>query len=82
MRTPQQNQLLLYCPPIGQIDLNTNCRPSHYTYPASLQHLHSKTQLLGEIVALIDLDAICLQTRKLVFLIKSWIRSSGHTKPT
>ena len=58
MRIPQQNQLLFDCPPVWQIDLNTNCRHRIIPILRALQHLYSKTELLGEIVALIEHDVL------------------------
>lgn len=58
MRIPQQNQLLLHCPPVGQIDLNTNCRHRIIPILRGLQHLHSQTELLDGILALIQRDVL------------------------
>jgi len=58
MRIPQQNQMQLDCPPVGQIDLNTNCRHRIVPILRALQHLHSKTEVLGEILALIQRDVL------------------------
>ena len=60
MRIPQQNQdqLLLHCPTIGQIDLNTNCRHRIIPILRALQHLHSQTEVLDAIVALIQRDVL------------------------
>jgi len=60
MRIPQQNQdqLLLHCPTIGQIDLNTNCRHRIIPVLRALQHLHSQTEVLDKIVALIEGDVL------------------------
>jgi IS5 family transposase len=58
MRIPQQNQMQLDCPPVGQIDLNTNCRHRIIPILRALQHLHSKTEVLGEILALIERDVL------------------------
>ena len=58
MRIPQQNQLQLDCLTIEQIDLNTNCRHRIVPVLRGLQHLHSQTELLDEILALIQRDVL------------------------
>lgn len=58
MRIPQQNQLQLDCRPIGQIDLNTNCRHRIIPVLRGLQHLHAQTETLDEILALIQHDVL------------------------
>lgn len=58
MRIPQQNQLQLDCPPIGQVDLNTNCRHRIIPVLRALQHLHSQTEVLDEILGLIERDVL------------------------
>ena len=58
MRIPQQDQLQLDCLSIGQIDLNTNCRHRIIPVLRGLQHLHSQTELLDEILALIQRDVL------------------------
>ena len=58
MRIPQQDQLLLHCPPVGRIDLNTNCRHRIIPVLRALQHLHSQTAVLDQIVALIERDVL------------------------
>jgi hypothetical protein len=58
MRIPQRSQLQLDCPPVGQIDLNTNCRHRIIPILRGLQQLHSQSELLGEILALIEADVL------------------------
>jgi IS5 family transposase len=58
MRIPQRSQLQLDCPPVGQIDLNTNCRHRIIPILRGLQHLHSQNKLLDEILALIEGDVL------------------------
>ena len=58
MRIPQQKQLQFDCLTIEQIDLNTNCRHRIIPVLRGLQHLHSQTELLDEILALIQGDVL------------------------
>ncbi len=58
MRIPQRSQLQLDCSPVSQINLNTNCRHRIIPVLRGLQHLHSQSELLGEILALIEDDVL------------------------
>ena len=58
MRIPQQNQLRFDCQPIGQIDLNAECRSRIIPVLRALQHLHSQTEVLDEALALIQRDVL------------------------
>jgi len=58
MRIPQRRQFQLDCPPISQIELNTNCRHRIIPVLRAVQHLHSQTKVLDEILALIANDIL------------------------
>lgn len=58
MRVPQRSQLQLDCPPISEIELNTNCRHRIIPVLRALQHLHSQSKVLGRILALIGGDVL------------------------
>ena len=58
MRIPQRSQLQLDCSPVSQINLNINCRHRIIPVLRGLQHLHSQSELLGKILALIERDVL------------------------
>jgi len=58
MRIPRRSQLQLDCPPISQIELNTNCRHRIIPVLRALQHVYSQPKMLDTILALIGSDVL------------------------
>ena len=82
MRIPQRSQLRLDYLPVSQIDLNTNCRHRIIPVLRGLQHVHSQSDWLAEILALPLFVALVLAAviGVLVWsLSDTWSNASGDS---